>query len=226
MTAEARYERKFVLRDVPEATVAAWVRQHPALFSEEFPGRLVNNLYFDTPALRRYREHVAGLSHRDKLRLRWYGELFGAVRAPQLELKRREGARSHKHIVAAPAFTLRAAADTGAMVSGLHESALPPLFRPALDESEPVLLNRYHRRYFRSADRRIRLTLDAEMDFLGCCQRRNSFLASAPACGLVVLELKFAEADTARAAEVAGAFPLRAERMSKYVLGVQLLRAA
>jgi hypothetical protein len=223
MTADARYERKFVLRDVPPATAAAWVLRHPALFYEEFPARFVNNLYFDTPGLRCYREHLAGLSRRDKLRLRWYGGLFGAVAAPQIELKSRAGARSLKRVEAVPPFAWRATADAGVIAAALRACPLPPLYPPALAAVTPVLLNRYRRRYFRSADRRLRLTLDTEIEFRGCLHRGHSQVAAEVARGLVVLELKYAEADAARAAEAGGAFPLRAERMSKYVLGVQVL---
>ena len=68
-----RYERKFIADRLALAEVLALVKRHPAAFREAYPARNVNNLYLDSPDLRDYRDHVNGIAHRTKTRIRWYG---------------------------------------------------------------------------------------------------------------------------------------------------------
>ena len=53
--------------DLPWAS--SLVRMHPAGFQKTYPGRWINNVYFDSPSLENYEDNVAGISNRRKLRL-------------------------------------------------------------------------------------------------------------------------------------------------------------
>ena len=44
-----RYERKFLIQDATRSEVERSIKLHPALFSEIFHERSVNNIYFDSP---------------------------------------------------------------------------------------------------------------------------------------------------------------------------------
>jgi hypothetical protein len=222
---EVRYERKFVLDALPPHTAEAAVRRHPAMFLEEFPARFVNSLYLDSPLLRRYYEHRAGVSRRAKIRIRWYEALSGPASGLQLEVKQREGACSIKHREPLSAFALEEMSDARRALAQLRGMPLPAVFLRELADVEPVLVSRFRRRYFRSVDRRIRLTIDAGIEYHRSGFAGHASLVRAVAPGLAVLELKYAVADAAHAAEVGNAFPFRVARMSKYVLGVELLRA-
>jgi len=61
-----------------------------------------------------------------------------------------------------------------------------------------MLVNRYHRRYFISADRVFRITVDSRLRFHGLQRFRNEFLHCHQLHGGVVMELKY-DRDAARA---------------------------
>jgi len=78
-----RYERKFVADGFTLPEVLALVRRHPAAFREVYPARSVNNLYLDSPEFSDYHDHVNGVAHRNKTRIRWYGAWSGRLDAPE-----------------------------------------------------------------------------------------------------------------------------------------------
>ena len=86
-----RCERKFHGAGRSLAEVELALRTHPAHFHVVHPPRFVNNIYFDTPDLARFRTHIDGAAERMKLRVRWYGAARGPVTAPVLERKARCG---------------------------------------------------------------------------------------------------------------------------------------
>ena len=86
-----RYERKFFITSLSKYEAVALVKLNSAMFTEIFHHRFVNNIYFDSFRLNNYHENVAGDSRRIKIRVRWYGELFGDIERPVLEIKIRNG---------------------------------------------------------------------------------------------------------------------------------------
>jgi hypothetical protein len=90
-TRDYRYERKFLVDRLDVHQVRALVKLHPAMFYEPYPPRYVNNLYLDTEELDNYQENVSGTGERRKVRIRWYGDLFGLIEKPVLEFKIKSG---------------------------------------------------------------------------------------------------------------------------------------
>ena len=216
-----RYERKFVPDGLTVAEVQALVRRHPAGFREVYPPRTVNNLYLDTPGRRHYREHVNGLANRVKIRLRWYGSLCASNVMAVLELKIRHGLLSRKESYPLPGVSLSGGSLWPGLKSALTVAALPDTARLQVNNLEPAVTNRYHRRYYCSADSTVRLTVDTELEFF---PPRNSGLiqrAASHESPRVILELKYSEANAEQASHVAGDFPFRLTRCSKYILGVE-----
>ena len=91
VTSDYRYERKFVTSELSKYHVESIVKTHPAIFSEIYQLRNVNNMYFDSFRLVNYSDNVDGSSDRIKIRIRWYGELFGKIKNPVLEIKEKKG---------------------------------------------------------------------------------------------------------------------------------------
>jgi hypothetical protein len=221
----ARYERKFLARDASVSEVLAVVRRHPALFRQSYPPRTVNNVYLDSPGLGDYLDHVRGAPWRAKTRVRWYGAPDGQVLSPTLERKFKRGALGGKAAYAlAP---IRAAAETlGADVAAaLAAAEVPGLLREALARTAPVLVNRYDRWYFLSADGRFRLTIDAGLAFSGLDAPSVGVEPAGVRAGGVVVELKFDPAFADEAAAITNRLPFRMGRFSKYVLGISLVGA-
>ena len=82
-----RYERKYFITEITYGDIDSIVKLHPAMFSEIFHKRSVNNIYFDSPDLNNYFDNIDGNMYRVKSRIRWYGRTFGVIEKPVLELK-------------------------------------------------------------------------------------------------------------------------------------------
>jgi hypothetical protein len=221
-----RYERKFAIDGTPLAEVEHEVRHHPALFFPEYAPRLVNNLYLDTPDLRNYHQNVEGHSQRAKLRARWYGPLLGPVPQAVLEQKCKLGHLGTKQSARLTPFAFGPEVSAAAVRGWLETNPLPDNLRYEMRAMDPTLVNRYSRQYFRSADRQVRLTIDSELTFFRFQRHGNSFRSRVEARGLVVVELKYADAASEAAATVASQLPFRMTRMSKYVFGLNAVGAA
>ncbi len=221
-----RYERKFAIEGAALAEVEHAVRHHPALFFPEYAPRLVNNLYLDTPDLRNYHQNVEGHSQRTKLRVRWYGPLCGSVPQAVLEQKCKWGHLGTKQSARLAPFAFGPQVSAAEVSGWLETNPLPDNLRHELRAMAPTLVNRYGRQYFRSADRQVRLTIDSELTFYRFHRQGNSFRPRVEARGLVVVELKYAEAASENATTVASQLPFRMTRMSKYVFGLDTVGAA
>lgn len=222
-TDHLRHERKLlpVGHGLPE--VLALVRQHPAAFREVYPARWVNNLYLDSPGLQDYHDHVTGLPKRSKSRIRWYGAPRGAIPKPVFEQKLKRGLLNCKRTSAAPPMSLNGRLDEGQLRSMLGDLAMNHPLRRCLDHRQPSLVNRYHRHYFLAGDGRVRLTVDSDLEFHAPERTAPAWATRPPAASAVVIEVKYAPSDAERAAAIAGWFPCRIARCSKYVLGIEAI---
>ena len=81
-----RYERKFFITSLSRFEVESIVKLHPAIFSEIFHERFVNNIYLDSSDLINFYENIEGQSNRIKIRIRWYGELFGYIKTIPMKI--------------------------------------------------------------------------------------------------------------------------------------------
>ena len=218
-----RYERKFVPINISQQQVERCLRIHPAAFREIYHPRFVNNIYFDTPTLRNYRASVDGLSHRLKIRIRWYGDLFGEVREPKLEIKERIGQLGTKHVSQLKSFNLRNGTSSSYLYNILLNSEAPSRFTPYIGSSRAVLLNHYKRRYWMSRDGRFRATLDWGIKFYRMSGRRYFFTQAEHDSGKLILELKYQREMDPDAGQITRDFPCRLGKSSKYVTGMNLL---
>jgi len=216
-----RYERKFLLEDLGPHQVQSILRLHPALFRPLYHPRWVNNVYLDDRDLGNLRANVDGNTVRTKLRIRWYGALQGRIEGARCEQKIKRGLVGTKRVHPLPPFEFGPGFGRPTLAELLARTPdMPVGMRRELQDCLPVLTNRYLRRYFRSADRRFRITLDTDLQFLPLRGLGNSLLPRHSDRRVVILELKYARADDDRAAVIAGNFPFRLTKSSKYVAGL------
>ena len=220
--ASHRYERKLRLQGVEGAWVEALVHRHPAILREVFPPRWVNNVYFDTLRWSHYAAHVAGVAHRRKVRVRWYGSRAGRTDAPRLELKDRAGEVGTKRVYALPGDDVSSWAVPAAAQRLARSPGLPAAVGEQLTILQATLMNFYYRRYFETSCGAVRVTVDTRLSFRHpeSLRGRSSFESRDHA---VVVEIKFAAADHDRGVLVSEWFPFRLDKSSKYVTGVRLL---
>jgi hypothetical protein len=216
---DARYEIKFVADAVRYHELEQWIRLNPAGFHTSFPPRQVNNVYFDTPDLYAYAENLSGASARSKVRVRWYGDTRQPEKT-QLEIKRRRNHLGWKHTY--PAGPMDFENRTWGQLRRDLRRSLPPAGRIWLDESpQPVLINRYFRRYFVAPEGGLRATLDFRQQVYDQrLKSRPNFRIRANLPDTLVVEIKFGRHDHVLGSEVIASLPIRVSRNSKYMIGV------
>lgn len=218
-----RKERKYALSGVGINVVENFVRSHPAMFNKPFPPRYINNIYFDTPGFQNYNDNVVGAMHRKKFRIRWYGDQFGLIEKPVLEIKIKEGLAGAKKYFPLSPFTLDQGFSEKNIRMLIEQSEIPEMIKEALRHFEPTLLNQYHRMYFLSADRQFRLTLDTKLNFTRIAKYQNFFMRRVIDNSKVIMELKYdIEMDT-EVSRISSFFPFRMSKSSKYVDGIDNL---
>jgi hypothetical protein len=214
---ELRHELKLACDEASLPQVRMALRLDPAGIRTLHPERLVQSLYLDTSHQRALEENLAGLSEREKIRLRWYGPETRGVSA-QLERKCRRNSLGWKDVLPFPEAFDVAGCERRAFVDELTRRA-DARWRVLLAGLEPVQWVRYRREYHTSADRRVRITLDRELTFFD--QRPLGRLSDAqrtPRPRILVIELKCAPEDIERAQAIVSKLSIPIGRCSKFVL--------
>jgi SPX domain protein involved in polyphosphate accumulation len=216
-----RYERKYLVDRLDEHQARAIIRQHPSLFYEPYPPRYINNFYLDTPEMDNYYDNVGGSGNRRKVRIRWYGELFGKIDKPILEFKIKRGMVGTKQHYYFPGFSVEKGYQDKYLMEKVKESDLPPHVKSILRDQNVVLLNRYYRRYYATRDGRYRVTLDTGLTFYRVERLANRFTHKQTDYRSIVVELKYDMEHDVSAFKVSGFFPFRMTKSSKYVQGIE-----
>jgi SPX domain protein involved in polyphosphate accumulation len=222
-TTDPRYERKYVVSGLSCHQVQALVKLHPAMFSEIYSTRFVNNLYFDSPNMWHHYSSIQGLSDRVKVRIRWYGDLFGHVERPALELKFKRGSIGRKEVYPLPQICIDGSLQKDALLKIFKQSDIPDSLKHDLMPLGFSLLNRYQRTYFQSMDGRYRITLDTGIEYYYIQGHSNTFLHKSINLKDSVVELKYDPEEDEGADHICQKFPFRMTKSSKYVNGIESL---
>jgi hypothetical protein len=219
-TTGLRYELKLACDPHWLAQARSWIRLHPAGFVVAYPPRRVNSLYLDTPHLSSFDENLAGVSERQKLRLRWYGEDVWGIE-PVLELKQKRDLLGIKKQV-----RLSCKLDLTSSwreILGAIRTCVEPEWRVLLQAAEqPTLFNHYQREYYATPDGALRATLDyACTAYDQRLSLRPNLCIPLPIADRVVIELKAAPEHADRLQEAVAQFPVLRTRNSKYAGGLQ-----
>lgn len=218
-----RYEYKIPCVPLMLPEIKAWVRTHPAHWRVSYPPRQVNNIYFDTVDMHDLKLNLSGVAHREKLRLRWYGDTIKTVSNAQLEMKCKQGLLGCKDVVSFKGV-LELARESwltllDTLRAGLTERTQVWLYQRTV----PTLVNSYRRVYFETPDGLLRLTLDTD---LRAFDQRFSAIPNLTRRSLIpermVIELKGPEgAETEqRLKNILTTLPIRIDRFSKYLQGI------
>ena len=216
-----RYERKFVIPELLSHDTQNMIKTHPAMFMTAYPARFVNNIYCDCFDLKNYFDNINGTSNRIKVRVRWYGRLLGEITRPVLELKIKKAMLGTKQSYSLQPFVLDENFDYNTLAEVFENSDIPENLKMQLSALMPTVLNRYQRRYYRSADRKYRITLDTDMDFYGINNGSNFFVHKRRDRDNIVLELKYDQINDQSAHNIVNHFPFRMLRSSKYLAGIE-----
>jgi hypothetical protein len=218
-----RYERKYLVEGLSRGQIESAVRLHPALFSEVHQERFVNSLYFDSFDMDDYFESMSGAPDRRKIRIRWYGDAFGSIDDPVLELKAKKGLIGLKDRFSLVPFSFDTDTRLDTIRDVFRRSAIPARLELHLMFLEPSLLTRYRRKYYQSADGRFRITIDSDLECYQFSGGNNTLLRSVMRGMETILELKYDPEADEDARRISTCFPFRLTKSSKYVSGVKRL---
>ncbi|MHC4942726.1 MAG: VTC domain-containing protein [Planctomycetota bacterium] len=213
----ARYELKMVCQALAYHEFRTALLIDPAGFRALFPMRLVQSVYLDTPEGDALEENLAGISHREKLRFRWYGPDAHQV-SGTLECKIRENMLGWKRLLEIKKPLDVEGAKRHEFVRALWEEATPVWRARLAPAIEPVQWIAYEREYFGSADGKLRVTVDRELRTYD--QRGRLVLSRAfesPPPNIVVMEIKCATAHYDEARRLINRLPFFVDKCSKFV---------
>lgn len=218
---ELRHERKFLITDYDALTVEQFLKFHPACFTEIYHQRIINNIYFDTLGFESYYGNVEGETERTKIRIRWYNELFGSINNATLEFKIKKGLLGKKNFYALQPFSLDKNFSKQQLVQALNTELVPKPVSDQLLAMQPSLLNTYSRKYFISADKQFRITIDKNLSFYKISYNQNTFLNRVADHKAVVVELKYDAQLENEAKEIGNKFQFAMTKNSKYLQGIE-----
>lgn len=196
------------------------LKLHPAIFKEIYHERRVNNIYLDSFDLRYFFENINGISRRLKVRIRWYGELFGTIKDPVLELKLKHNLHVGKLSYPLIPFTMNNDLSINTMHEVFRKSSINEHLRLHLKELHFSLLNSYQRKYFLSADRKYRATVDSNIQVYKLSPYYNNFLYKSEKYSNTIIELKYNEPNDMFIDEITNHFSFRMTKNSKYINGI------
>ncbi len=216
-----RYERKFLISDYSFLEVEHLLKYHPACFSEIYTQRQINNIYFDSAGFESYYGNIEGDTERTKARIRWYGNLFGKIDHSTLEFKIKKGLLGKKNFYSLASFSLNEHFSKQQILQALAIDSVPGNIRDLMVSLQPVLLNTYLRKYFISADKQFRITIDKDLTYYRISYFGNTFLNMVKDHKAVVLELKYDSQLENEAKEIGNKFPFAMTKNSKYLQGIE-----
>lgn len=199
-----RYERKYRITTSSFESVRQEVLANPCGFTESFPDRVVNSVYYDDINYTSYNDNLLGVSHRVKYRVRWYGERLSEITNPVLEKKIKKNMLGTKEYFPVSDFKISEGAPD---VNKQIDQVTNQLF--------PHVIVRYQRSYFESMDRTIRATIDQKLRYhsLGNWKLAEEINRD----DAVILEIKYEQGNEELANECMQMLPYRLTKNSKYV---------
>jgi SPX domain protein involved in polyphosphate accumulation len=215
-----RYERKFVVSGISISELFQNIRLHPAMFSEMFYERKINNIYFDTRFFQSFYENIYGLSDRKKYRVRWYGDTFGKIEKPVLEIKIKKGFLGSKLSYPCLPIDVEGKFSIKMVNEIIQQSELSDELKNRLKHYSPVLINSYTRKYFESSCKSFRLTVDSNQQFYKIRQKVSLLSNVIMDDTKFILELKYQSKMDSAAEIITNNFPFRITKNSKYVNGL------
>ena len=218
---ELRHERKFLISDYAAAEVEQIIKYNPACFTEIYHQRIVNNIYFDTLGFESYYGNIEGDIERTKVRIRWYGNLFGEINNAILELKIKKGLLGRKDYYSLLPFKMDEKFSKEQIVQALDSDEIPKHIRNMVISMHPALLNSYSRKYFISKDKQFRITIDNNLTYYRISYNRNTFLNKVVDNKSVVLELKYDSQLESEAKKIGNKFTFAMTKNSKYLQGIE-----
>ncbi len=203
-----RYERKYRIENQHYLQVLQEVMTIKGAFFSSYPDRWVNSIYLDNMNYGALRENLSGVSNRSKYRMRWYGENVQIIPNPILEEKVKANLLGYKNLQKLESTTLS--------VKNLRQRLDIGLLKDL--SLEPVVMIRYLRTYLESFDRRVRITIDRDLQYRGVNNYEvDPFSDNDEA---IILEIKYDQEIEDEIQDILQSVKYRLTKNSKFVSGM------
>ena len=156
-----------------------------------------------------------------KLRIRWYGDLFGVIEKAALEVKAKVGTVCHKLTTPIPSIRVGENVAVDNLTEVLKTSQIGDVLKLQWAMLSPSICTRYLRKYYESADRRFRVTIDSAVVYYRPRRYPSPFTHKAVDDLSIILELKYDRDKDDAAQRISNYFPFRLTKRSKYVHGIE-----
>ena len=218
---DSRYEIKFIAYEHQYSLILNWIKLNRLNFFKEHEPRIVNNVYFDSINYNSFSSNIFGDSSRTKLRYRWYGD-FEKKNSGYLEIKYKRNLNGWKKKINISNFKISENTNWKESCE-LISKDLPKLYKSYfIDNSNPQIINQYHRDYFISHDSKIRITVDKKhFIYDQRFHKSPNFKKKTFAQRILVMEFKFDRNSTKDINNLVKDIPIRASRNSKYVNSIR-----
>ncbi len=219
MAPDLRFELKMVAQAAFYSKLRMHMRLDRSAIRTLYPPRRIQSVYFDTWRNQALEENLAGISHREKVRFRWYGEHTDVVRGT-LERKVRENMLGWKDLLKV---------DDEIAVEGVTRRDFAESLRPHLTpewedvfrkDLLPVQWVVYDREYYATegGSGPIRITIDRNLRTYDQRHRRSlSSRFRSPVPDVLIVEAKCAKKHDLELQQLLNRFPMAIDRCSKFV---------
>ena len=220
-----RSEIKFVCYRNNYSLIKSWIKFHKYNFFKEYEDRNINNIYFDSLDYKAFDDNLIGLPSRLKVRYRWYGNLFSENKKNEgsLEFKFKKNIYGYKKIFKINDLTLNLSS-TWREIKNKIQKSLTQEYKIIFDKnSEKILINRYKREYFISKNKKLRVTLDRNIQIFDqrFASLKPNYKFKNFTQDYLVIEFKFNKEDKIFLNDLDINIPIKASRNSKYINGVR-----
>ena len=218
-----RYERKFLVSDLDRYTVEKIIKLNMMNFNTLYPSRKINNIYFDSTEMKCFYDNIDGIANREKFRIRWYGDTFGYIDKPILEIKIRKNSVGTKEFYQLNSFDFNKDFNEVNLKNIIISSDIPSIVKEKVLAYSPKLINGYIRKYFISFDKKFRITLDSDLFYIKA--KSNNIITEEKFVDKksVVVEVKYDVGDDKELDLITRQFNFRLSKNSKYVTGIYKL---
>jgi SPX domain protein involved in polyphosphate accumulation len=219
MSLDYRYEIKFVLDNARLSDAIQWIYSETNAYNR-YENRLVNSIYFDDVDFSSVRDNLAGISRRNKYRMRWYGlhdnnNVF-------YEVKTKNGRLGYKTIIPIKSINRDLTNYSYDEISRLcAEEIMTNDFMVDM-YLLPTLQVSYEREYFETHEG-VRITIDQNINFSDV-QLHDQFNDVNPIVyPYSVMEVKFIPDHKDLAQRLIRSLHMTPRRHSKYLIGLAML---
>ncbi len=219
MSSDYRYEIKFVLDNARLADAMKWLYNETTA-SRIYDNRTVNSIYFDDVEFSSVRDNLAGISQRNKFRLRWYGNQ--EYSAPIFEVKTKNGRLGYK-----TTYPINSIKDNLRVlnIDNITSKCVKDLLEHNIVFDEhlvPTLQVNYEREYYETHDG-IRITIDQNIQFSDTQLHSNLNENNSFPYPFKVMEIKFPPNMKEIVSELIRPLHITPKRHSKYLIGLAML---